>query len=161
MLDTTFNPPLPVSIKFGDANLDGFPDFLIITGSGRDHIPSLVYSVPCAVGVVGCAKDGSGKRGWKVATKGAESLQTVKDARSLSFLDIDEDVSCDFINSGERLIFYDGQGTLDILVQRTGAAGHGNFLFVQNNFYYDAFFLKAIGVCFIFCFIPIVVSKDD
>ena len=44
------------------------------------------------------------------------------------------------------LIFYDGQGTLDILVQRTGDAGHGNFLFIQNNFYYDAFFLKAIGV---------------
>lgn len=93
MLDTTFNPSLPVSIKLGDANLDGFPDFLIITGSGRDHIPSLVYSVPCAVGVVGCGKDGSGKRGWKVATQGVESLQAVKDARSLSFLDMDEDVS--------------------------------------------------------------------
>lgn len=37
------------------------------------------------------------------------------------------------------------QGTLDILVQRSGHDGQGNFLFVQNNFYYDAFFLKAIG----------------
>jgi len=123
---------LPVSIKLGDANLDGFPDFLIITGSGKDHIPSLVYSVPCDVGVVGCEKDGSGKRGWKVATEGVESLQAVKDARSLSFLDMDED------------------GTLDILVQRTGSAGLGNFLFIQNNFYFDAFFLKAIvlnGAC--------------
>lgn len=97
MLDTTFNPSLPVSIKLGDANLDGFPDFLIITGSGKDHIPSLVYSVPCTVGVVGCGKDGSGKRGWKVATKGVESLQAVKDARSLSFLDMDEDVSFYFL----------------------------------------------------------------
>lgn len=39
------------------------------------------------------------------------------------------------------------QGTLDIVVQRTGNDGRGNVLFVQNNFYYDAFFLKAIGGC--------------
>lgn len=31
------------------------------------------------------------------------------------------------------------------MVQRTGQAGHGHVRFVQNNFYYDAFFLKAIG----------------
>lgn len=40
---------------------------------------------------------------------------------------------------------YPLQGTLDIMVQRTGEQGQGNVLFVQNNFYYDAFFLKAIG----------------
>ena len=42
------------------------------------------------------------------------------------------------------------QGTLDVMVQRTGEQGQGNVLFVQNNFYYDAFFLKAIvlnGAC--------------
>jgi integrin alpha FG-GAP repeat containing protein 1 len=158
VLDTTFNPSLPVSIKLGDANLDGFPDFLIITGSGKDNIPSLVYSVPCAVGVVGCGKDGSGKRGWEVATQGVESLQAVTDARSLSFLDMDEDVSFDLLlllilvsNS----FSIDWQGTLDILVQRTGSAGHGNFLFIQNNFYYDAFFLKAIGMYHFFIQIAI------
>lgn len=32
------------------------------------------------------------------------------------------------------------------MVQRTAEQGQGNVLFVQNNFYYDAFFLKAIGV---------------
>lgn len=31
------------------------------------------------------------------------------------------------------------------MVQRTGDQGEGTVLFVQNNFYYDAFFLKAIG----------------
>lgn len=31
------------------------------------------------------------------------------------------------------------------MVQRTGRQGEGNILFIQNNFYYDAFFLKAIG----------------
>ena len=42
------------------------------------------------------------------------------------------------------------QGTLDVMVQRTGEQGQGNVVFVQNNFYYDAFFLKAIvlnGAC--------------
>ena len=31
------------------------------------------------------------------------------------------------------------------MVQRTGTQGEGHILFIQNNFYYDAFFLKAIG----------------
>lgn len=34
--------------------------------------------------------------------------------------------------------------TLDILVQRMGEQGQGSFLFVQNNFFFDAFFLKAM-----------------
>ena len=43
---------------------------------------------------MGCAADGSGRRGWTVAKKGAEYLDAVKDARGVSFLDMDEDVSC-------------------------------------------------------------------
>jgi integrin alpha FG-GAP repeat containing protein 1 len=31
------------------------------------------------------------------------------------------------------------------MVQRTGDGEQGKVLFVQNNFYYDAFFLKATG----------------
>jgi integrin alpha FG-GAP repeat containing protein 1 len=34
------------------------------------------------------------------------------------------------------------------MVQRTGQAGEGTILFIQNNFYYDAFFLKALGEIF-------------
>lgn len=37
------------------------------------------------------------------------------------------------------------KGTLDIIVQRNGQQKQGSVLFVQNNFYYDAFFLNAIG----------------
>lgn len=93
VLDTTYSPALPISLKLGDANLDGFPDILAITVSGKDHIPNLVYSVPCADDVPGCPKDNSGRRGWSLANKGVETLQTVTDARSVSFLDMDEDVS--------------------------------------------------------------------
>ncbi|KAJ6570286.1 hypothetical protein DFH09DRAFT_1154556 [Mycena vulgaris] len=131
VLDPTQAPQLPISFKLGDANLDGFPDMLVIVAQGQSHIPKMLFSVPCGAGAVGCGS-GHGKRGWSVATKGTESLDAIKDARSVSFLDMDED------------------GTLDIMVQRTGGAGQGNILFVQNNFYYDAFFLKAIvlnGAC--------------
>jgi hypothetical protein len=31
------------------------------------------------------------------------------------------------------------------MVQRTGSQDGNKVLFIQNNFYYDAFFLKAIG----------------
>ncbi|KAF9484939.1 hypothetical protein BDN70DRAFT_824769 [Pholiota conissans] len=130
--DSTFSPFLPTPIRLGDANLDGFPDLLLITVSGKTQTPSLVFSVPCDKDVAGCPKGTSDRRGWSVATKGTKVLEDVKDARALTFLDLDED------------------GTLDIMVQRSGADGQGNVLFVQNNFYYDAFFLKAIvlnGAC--------------
>ena len=58
--------------------------------------------------------------------KGVEPLASITDARSAVFVDVDED------------------GTLDVMVQRTGEQGAGRVLFVQNNFYYDAFFMKAI-----------------
>ncbi|KAI0648361.1 hypothetical protein C8Q79DRAFT_906145 [Trametes meyenii] len=136
VMDTTQSPPVPVPIKLGDVNQDGFPDLLAIVASGsgshRARTPQLVLSAQCGKGVPGCNKDGSGRRGWHVVKKDVDPLVSVQDARSAAFLDMDED------------------GTLDIMVQRTGDQGQGNILFVQNNFYYDAFFLKAIvlnGAC--------------
>ncbi|KAI0781429.1 hypothetical protein BD413DRAFT_463176 [Trametes elegans] len=136
VMDTTQSPPVPVPIKFGDVNQDGFPDLLAVvvtgTGSHKARTPHLVLSVPCAKDVAGCKGDGNGRRGWHVVKKHVEPLDRIQDARSVAFLDMDED------------------GTLDIMVQRTGDQGQGNIMFVQNNFYYDAFFLKAIvlnGAC--------------
>ncbi|KAI0093714.1 hypothetical protein BDY19DRAFT_881949 [Irpex rosettiformis] len=140
VLDTSQTPPVPIPIKLGDVNQDGFPDILAIlasgTGSRSDKTPRLAFSVECrggkGKGMAGCGGNGRGKRGWDVLTKGAEALNDVKDAWGVAFLDMDED------------------GSLDIMVQRTGNQGEGNMLFVQNNFYYDAFFLKAIvlnGAC--------------
>ncbi|KAF9045767.1 hypothetical protein BDZ89DRAFT_1058727 [Hymenopellis radicata] len=115
VLDTTVSPAIPVPIKLGDANLDGFPIYL--------------YSVPCGKGVAGCSAQGSGKRGWELEAGGADVMDVISDARGVAFVDMDED------------------GTLDVLVLRSGAE---KVTFVQNNFYYDAFFLKAIvlnGAC--------------
>lgn len=67
--------------------------------------------------------------------KGIDALSTITDARVAVFVDLDED------------------GTLDIMVRRTGDQGAGRVLFVQNNFDYDAFFMKAIGAAIISTYI--------
>ncbi|TDL20150.1 hypothetical protein BD410DRAFT_726152 [Rickenella mellea] len=144
VFDTTTNPPLPLPIKLGDINMDGFPDILFVAASAPhggflgigDHVDTravLAESIGCAGGVtaVGCT-EGGGRRGFEVVKKGAALLSQIKDARGAAFIDIDED------------------GTLDIMVQRTGSQGRGKVAFVQNNFFFDAFFLKAIvlnGAC--------------
>ncbi|KAF8590510.1 hypothetical protein K439DRAFT_1381934 [Ramaria rubella] len=137
MTDTTHIPPLPLSIRVGDLSLDGFPDLIPIVasaphggilgvGASVDRTPRLLTSVPCARGLPGCGPNGQGRRGFKLTNSGAEALQHIVDARGVTVLDLDED------------------GTLDILVQRTGEQGDGSNTFIHNNFFYDAFFLKAM-----------------
>ena len=72
--------------------------------------------------------------------KGVDALSSITDARVAVFVDLDED------------------GTLDIMVRRTGDQGAGRVLFVQNNFDYDAFFMKAIGAA-IYIYIYILLSE--
>ncbi|KAG8833578.1 hypothetical protein FRC17_010402 [Serendipita sp. 399] len=163
MFDTTHTPPLPLPLKLGDANLDGFPDLLfIVVTPDNERTPKLAWSVACSSGEPGCppipeekkrglfrrqqidddddddsGPTGVGGRGFVVASSvgDASILATFKDTRSVSFLDLDED------------------GTLDILVQRTGkgtggtGTGSGQKIsFIQNNVFHDAFFMKAIGM---------------
>jgi len=90
--DTSFTPPIPIQLKLGDADLDGFPDMLAIPVHGNDRTPRLAYSVPCHSDLPGCPNISTGRRGWKMATKGVEFLENIKDARSLAFLDMNEDV---------------------------------------------------------------------
>lgn len=176
MYDTTHTPPLPLPIKIGDADLDGFPDLLFIVVTNDDkRVPKLAWNVRCGAGEPGCPaiqsqssikrlKEGTkklfmsnlirrngdtaatetkiGGRGFVVASSGGDAsiLATFNDARSVSFLDIDED------------------GTLDIMVQRTGSGDEGKgklgsgarVNLVKNNVWRDAFFLKAIGGSFPF-----------
>jgi integrin alpha FG-GAP repeat containing protein 1 len=65
---------------------------LAIVGSAKNQTPTMVFSEPCAPGVVGCSTSGTGRRGFEVAKKGVEVLHAITDARAVSFLDLDEDV---------------------------------------------------------------------
>jgi integrin alpha FG-GAP repeat containing protein 1 len=101
--DTSFSPTIPLSLKIGDANLDGFPDLLLIhvEDQTRSQRPKLLFGTPCSAdgNAVGCREDrggskkGRGKVGFTVATKKMEALDAITDARGLAFLDMDEDVS--------------------------------------------------------------------
>ena len=102
LYDTTFSPPIPLALKTGDADLDGFPEILTIVTTNRrgdyhnsiegyDRIPVLLRSIPCSDNsATGCP---AGKRTFEPLAKHTDPLLDVKDARGVSFLDMDEDVS--------------------------------------------------------------------
>ncbi|WVQ99391.1 hypothetical protein IAU59_006524 [Kwoniella sp. CBS 9459] len=142
---------IPLPLRAGDFNVDGFPDLLLVVHNSTAVPPSggvfgseprpgnqvkVLVNTPCGgKGVVGCEKDGrsKGQRGFKVGKgKGWEAVDAISDAEGASWMDIDDD------------------GSLDILVQRAGTQAGESISFIQNNFYHDAFFLKAQvlnGVC--------------
>lgn len=97
--------PFPVVPQIGDFNIDGYPDLLLITtlasgGGGGDKRASIFESVPCAKGVSGCtdADVKNKRRGFRVVRgKGAEALDLIRDVESASWVDLDDDVSCESV----------------------------------------------------------------
>src|SRR5262245_8969949 len=52
VMDTSYTPSLPIPLKLGDVNLDGFTDLLSIFVSPEgDHTPKMMLSVSCGRGV--------------------------------------------------------------------------------------------------------------
>jgi integrin alpha FG-GAP repeat containing protein 1 len=99
VLDTTYDPPLPVPLKIGDLNLDGFVDIVPIVatrppggGSKLAKTPKILGSVACRKGVAGCGSGGKGRRGWSVLGRDNNILEEFQDARGVVLIDIDEDV---------------------------------------------------------------------
>ncbi|WWC89342.1 uncharacterized protein L201_004263 [Kwoniella dendrophila CBS 6074] len=135
------SPNIPLPIRPGDYNVDGFPDLLLtvhqtvkrstggILGGSQDvDQVKVLVNIPCSKNVPGCDKNAKGKRGFKVGSgngKSWEALHSIHDAQGASWIDIDDD------------------GSLDVLVQRSGSQSGQKVSFIQNNFYHDAFFLKA------------------
>lgn len=138
---------IPITLTLGDYNRDGYPDIAAITvpsmkTSKRTHL-RLLTSVGCdAKGKLrpGCPTSATSKsrhRTFEMVRTGVEAIETIGDAMKVSFFDIDED------------------GSLDLLVQRGNAKAMDlSVTFIQNNFFYDAFFLKAMtsnGACSSYC----------
>ncbi|CBQ68044.1 conserved hypothetical protein [Sporisorium reilianum SRZ2] len=147
---------LPNSLHLGDYNKDSYPDLVLITipdrltsggrnsvrgdGETRVHILRNLEcgKVPASEKAgVGCSPDRPEGRTFIKVTAGANAVDILRDVRSASWLDIDED------------------GTLDLLLQRTPSTSDGmdsgrRITFVQNNYFHDSFFLKALtlnGAC--------------
>jgi integrin alpha FG-GAP repeat containing protein 1 len=133
----------------GDFNKDGYPDVLLLSvppkassdGTGKTSVHILSNS-RCSLITDSSAKAECNKastveeegRWLSVVQEGAEPLAHIEDVRAASWVDIDDD------------------GTLDILLLRgtTAAKDTRRVTFIQNNYFYDAFFLKSLclnGAC--------------
>lgn len=132
----------PVSIQTGDFDLDGFPDLLVMItqhgpDSGSSATPQLLRSTPCTLTTCTPAEVADSRRTFEAAVDHMKPLTSITDAKSVFFMDIDED------------------GTLDIVVQRAGKRSTSRSVtFIKNNFFNDAFFLKAMllnGACSTWC----------
>ncbi|KAJ2082003.1 hypothetical protein H4R24_001919 [Coemansia sp. RSA 988] len=117
----------PPAVRVADFNLDGYPDMAIVTKkSNSESRVRLLQSVACD----GCkaGKDGQlDRRDYKAVTDGVAALEQLKRVQELAFFDID------------------GTGTLDLLVYYLDSAGKKRAGAVYNNFFTDAFFIKAIA----------------
>ncbi|KAH9813975.1 hypothetical protein DFH28DRAFT_973467 [Melampsora americana] len=134
----------PVSIQTGDFDLDGFPDLLVMItqhgpDSGSSATPQLLRSIPCTLSTCTPTEVSDSRRTFEPTVKHMKALTSITNAKSVFFMDIDED------------------GTLDIVVQRAGKSQPSttrSITFIKNNFFNDAFFLKSMllnGACSTWC----------
>ncbi|KAL8286465.1 hypothetical protein RQP46_004482 [Phenoliferia psychrophenolica] len=130
---TAFRGLLPTPPSIGDYNIDGYPDLLILTSQSGSRIATLLESRPCDKASCTPGETSRGRRAFRVRTDGAEALTKITDAESVHWMDMDDD------------------GSLDIMVQRSGSSGAAReIVFIKNNYFHDAFFLKALvlnGAC--------------
>lgn len=95
MLDVSHSPPIPITLRPGDFNIDGFPDLLAILAPSTSQAEvAILRSVPCAGSKAEClhGKVDKRRRTFERLTKGASVLKKITDVRGATWVDIDEDV---------------------------------------------------------------------
>ena len=135
-----------VPLRIGDYNLDGFPDILALVsnhtaapppgglfGLGRSSgiQAKVIQNVDCGRKHPAC-QDGKHKakrRRFMPASgePGLSVLESLWDVTAAFWFDAEDD------------------GTLDILIERSGKQDGSRFAVFRNNVFRDAFFLKALG----------------
>ncbi|KAM0792309.1 hypothetical protein ACM66B_004996 [Microbotryomycetes sp. NB124-2] len=130
---TAFRGHFPTPPSIGDYNIDGYPDLLLVTSSNTRREAQLLQSRPCDSASCTKAEIALKRRAFRVVKDGAEALFKLQDVESAHWIDVDDD------------------GSLDILIQRSGNTGAARkAVFIKNNYFHDAFFLKALvlnGAC--------------
>ena len=91
LYDTSVTPPIPIPLRTGDLDLDGFPDLVpLIVQKDNSVTPHILISKPCAGGRNGC--HGNAGRTFERMSRGTDALTQIRDARAVALLDLDEDV---------------------------------------------------------------------
>jgi len=135
------HPSFPfLSLRTGDFNVDGYVDILV-SQLDKDLTPmvQLWKNIPCPSDAASCPPGAT--RTFTSNVPGSQALSNIGNAFSASFFDFDED------------------GQLDIFVLCEGCEGeedpsHFGMKAVLNNYFNDAYFLKALslnGVCPAWC----------
>lgn len=86
---------IPLPVRPGDFDVDGFPDLLLTVSDGHKSMVKVLRNVPCSKGVLGCGNTwGRNGRGFVPAGgKGWAALEEITDAVGASWIDLDDDVS--------------------------------------------------------------------
>ncbi|KAJ1662166.1 hypothetical protein IW140_006035 [Coemansia sp. RSA 1813] len=127
----------PPAIRLGDTNLDGHPDMVFVTkksSSGKDNRIRILRSIECSEassdGKASGCKAASGtnnieQRGFTPVKDGVAVLEKLGGAQDVTLLDLDS------------------TGTVDLLIHFRDAQGNQRLTAIYNNFFTDAFFIKA------------------
>jgi integrin alpha FG-GAP repeat containing protein 1 len=124
--DDTFRGVLPIPLRIGDFNNDGYPDLLVVThlkGNNDKTSLQLLESKPCD------------------ATCSKEAIQTQKRTFSVvsgatgPFKEFPHPVGASFVDIGEN-------GVLDLFVFTRESNGRMHTHPLQNQFTHDSFFLS-------------------
>lgn len=94
--DSSFAGTLPLNLKLGDYNQDGYPDILLIASKSQDADhgrPVILKSIPCSSRFCGDEAAQNDRRMFESVREKVNVLEGIDDAKIVSFVDINEKVS--------------------------------------------------------------------